>query len=192
MANPQSMMKSGLGMTSPTTLIQEVSSHITVSTTDRLLLPPWQTHIMITPEMSHQLWHRTHDGIDLHLGQKPKLGGRYTDITHSFYISYSVGTLYIHVSFSFFLFGSFLLCCCFSKRKKTKNISVVSLCFLAFFKVSSFSLLSFNLSCYSKIQKHLALLLVSFYSLFQNSKTQKYFFFFFCFVKFAAGCNSLP
>ena len=25
----------------------------------------------------------SHDGIDLHLGQKPKLGGRYTDITHS-------------------------------------------------------------------------------------------------------------
>ena len=39
-------------------------------------------------------------GIDLHLGQKPKLGGRYTDIS-LIAISYSVGTLYIHVSLSF-------------------------------------------------------------------------------------------
>jgi hypothetical protein len=42
-------------------------------------------------------------GIDLHLGQKPKLGGRYTDIS-LIYTSYSLGTLYIHVSFSFFFF----------------------------------------------------------------------------------------
>src|SRR4051794_12381883 len=41
---------------------------------------------------------------DLHLGQKPKLGERYTDIT-LIYISCSVGTLHIHVSLSFwFLF----------------------------------------------------------------------------------------
>ena len=39
-------------------------------------------------------------GIDLHLGQKPKLGGRYTDIS-LIEASYSVGTLYIHVSLSF-------------------------------------------------------------------------------------------
>jgi hypothetical protein len=46
-------------------------------------------------------------GIDLHFGQKPKLGGRYTDDS-LIYISYLVGTLYIHVSLScfalFFLF----------------------------------------------------------------------------------------
>jgi hypothetical protein len=64
-------------------------------------------------------------GIDLHLGQKPKLGGRYTDDS-LIYISYFVGTLYIHVSFSF-------LCCSyfyfyFRKCKKTKNISFISLC----------------------------------------------------------------
>jgi hypothetical protein len=40
-------------------------------------------------------------GIDLHLGQKPKLGGRYADDS-LIYISYFVGTLYIHVSLSFF------------------------------------------------------------------------------------------
>jgi hypothetical protein len=42
-------------------------------------------------------------GIDLHLGQKPKLGGRYADDS-LIYTSYSVGTLYIHVLLSFFFF----------------------------------------------------------------------------------------
>jgi hypothetical protein len=42
-------------------------------------------------------------GIDLHLGLKPKLGGRYTDIS-LIYTSYSIGTLYIHVLLSFFFF----------------------------------------------------------------------------------------
>jgi hypothetical protein len=40
-------------------------------------------------------------GIDLHLRQKLKLGGRYAD-NSLIYISYFIGTLYIHVSFSFF------------------------------------------------------------------------------------------
>ena len=62
-------------------------------------------------------------GIDLHLGQKPKLGGRYTDIS-LIYTSYSVGTLYIHVSLSFLLF---LFYFDFPKHKKHKNISIVSL-----------------------------------------------------------------
>ena len=62
-------------------------------------------------------------GIDLHLGQKPKLGGRYTDVS-LIDISYSVGTLYIHISLSFiFAFVLFQLAktqkaqkyfCCFS------------------------------------------------------------------------------
>jgi hypothetical protein len=38
-------------------------------------------------------------GIDLHLGQKPKLGGRYAD-NSLIYILYFVGSLYIHVSLS--------------------------------------------------------------------------------------------
>jgi hypothetical protein len=62
--------------------------------------------------------------IDLHLGQKLKLGGRYAGDS-LIYISYFVGTLYIHVLLSF------LYCSCsivyFPKHKKTKNISVVSL-----------------------------------------------------------------
>jgi hypothetical protein len=64
-------------------------------------------------------------GIDLHLGQKPKIGGRYAD-NSLIYTTYFVGTLYIHVSLSFslLLLHLFLL----SKTQKTKNISVVSLC----------------------------------------------------------------
>jgi hypothetical protein len=80
---------------------------------------------MTLPMMTHQLGASTGDGVDLHLGQKPKIGGRYAGDT-LIYISYFVGTLYIHVSLSF------LYCSCsyfyFPKHKKTKNISVVSLC----------------------------------------------------------------
>jgi hypothetical protein len=46
-------------------------------------------------------------GIDLHLGQKPKLGGRYADDS-LIYTSYFVGTLYIHVLLSFSLLFLFL------------------------------------------------------------------------------------
>jgi hypothetical protein len=63
--------------------------------------------------------------IDLHLGQKPKLGGRYADDS-LIYISYFVGSLYIHVSLSFYFVASCVYFC-FPKHKKTKNISVVSL-----------------------------------------------------------------
>jgi hypothetical protein len=73
--------------------------------------------------MTHQLGAATGVGIDLHLGQKSKLGGRYADDS-LIYISYAVGPLYIRVSLSLlfsFLF-SFL-----PKHKKTKNISVLSL-----------------------------------------------------------------
>jgi hypothetical protein len=66
-------------------------------------------------------------GIDLHLVQKPKLGGRYAD-NPLINTSYSVRTLYIHLSLSFSLL--FLFCFYFPKHKKTKNISVISLCLL--------------------------------------------------------------
>ena len=55
---------------------------------------------MIMLGMTHHPGATTHHGVDLHLGQKLKLGGRYTDIS-LIYISYSVRTLYIHVSLSF-------------------------------------------------------------------------------------------
>jgi hypothetical protein len=64
-------------------------------------------------------------GIDLHLGQKPKLGGRYADDS-LIYISYFVSTLYIHVSLSFSLIASYFYFC-FPKHKNTKKKSVVSL-----------------------------------------------------------------
>jgi hypothetical protein len=53
-------------------------------------------------------------GINLHLGQKPKLGGRYADDS-LIYIPYFVGPLYIHVSLS--LLFSFLL----SKTQKDQK-----------------------------------------------------------------------
>jgi hypothetical protein len=80
---------------------------------------------MTMPMMTHQLGAITGDRVDLHLGQKPKLGGRYADDT-LIYISYFVGTLYIHVSLSFLYCSCSYFC--FPKHKKTKNISFVSLC----------------------------------------------------------------
>jgi hypothetical protein len=67
-------------------------------------------------------------GINLHLGQKPKLRGRYNN-NPLIYTSYSVRTLYIHVSLSFFFFVVLVLFL-LSKTQKTKNISVISLCLL--------------------------------------------------------------
>jgi hypothetical protein len=80
---------------------------------------------MTMPMMTHQHGACIGDEVDLHLGQKPKLGGRYADDS-LIYISYFVGTLYIHGSFSFFVV--LVLISAFPKHKKTKNISVVSLC----------------------------------------------------------------
>jgi hypothetical protein len=80
---------------------------------------------MITLMMTHQPGAATGVGIDLHLGQKPKLGGRYADDA-LIYILYLVDSLYIHVSLSFYLVASCFYFC-FPKHKKTKNISVVSL-----------------------------------------------------------------
>jgi hypothetical protein len=83
------------------------------------LLHLHKSQIMIMPTMTHQLGAITGVGIDLHLGQKPKLGGRYADdsLIHT---SYFVSTLYIHVSLSFFsllLLFLFLL----SKTQKDQN-----------------------------------------------------------------------
>ena len=76
----------------------------------RVILP--STTALQSPHISHPammmvLLRRTTEapcpgplGIDLHLGQKPKLGGRYTDVS-LIDISYSVGAWYIHISLSF-------------------------------------------------------------------------------------------
>jgi hypothetical protein len=65
-------------------------------------------------------------GIDLHLGQKPKLGGRYTD-NSLIYTSYSVGTLYIHVSLSFFFFVVLVLFLLSKTQKDQKYFCCFSL-----------------------------------------------------------------
>src|SRR3954463_11468598 len=56
-----------------------------------------------------------HHGVEPHLGQKPKLGGRYTDIT-LIYISCFVG-FFVYPCFTFFL----VFVSAFSKHKNTKN-----------------------------------------------------------------------
>jgi hypothetical protein len=87
---------------------------------------------MTTPMMTHQHGACFGDDVDLHLGQKPKLGGRYAD--HSLiYISYFVGTIHsstyhilsvLCISMFRFLFSIVLvLISTFPKHKKTKNIS---------------------------------------------------------------------
>jgi hypothetical protein len=74
---------------------------------------------MITPMMTHQPGGATGARIDLHLGQKPKLGGRYADDS-LIYISYFVGSLYIHVLLSFY-FGCFLFLFLLSKTQKDQK-----------------------------------------------------------------------
>jgi hypothetical protein len=59
-------------------------------------------------------------GIDLHLGQNPKLGGRYAD-NSLIYTSYFVGTLYIHISLSFSLLFLFLFLFLPSKTQKDQK-----------------------------------------------------------------------
>jgi hypothetical protein len=68
------------------------------------------------PMITHQHGACFRDNIDLHLGQKPKLGGRYADDS-LIYISYFVGPLYIHVSLSLLLSFLFLL----SKTQKDQK-----------------------------------------------------------------------
>jgi hypothetical protein len=87
---------------SPPTLLDSHIDNLTM-TIGLLLLLPHEGRGTIMIGMTHHPRATTHPGVDLHLGQKPKLGGRYTDIS-LIYISYSVGTLYIHVSLSFYSF----------------------------------------------------------------------------------------
>ena len=96
--------------------------------------------------------------IDLHLGQKPKLGGRYTDVS-LIDISYSVGTLYIHISLSFvFAFVLFQL-------SKTQKAQKYFCCFSSFiylaFKFQFVSFSSYGFLLKTKIQKDFALFAVS-------------------------------
>jgi hypothetical protein len=73
----------------------------------------------------------------------------------------------------------------FPKHKKTKNISVVSLC-LPFSFLALVCFTSYFRFDIRKIQKYFALFAFFLRSLLQNLKTQKYLLFFFGFVKFVA------
>jgi hypothetical protein len=89
---------------------------------------------MTMPMMTH--WHGAciGDEVDLHLGQKPKLGERYADGS-LIYISYFVGPMYIHGSFSLLFLFLFL-------HSKTQKDQKYFRCFSLFaFSVASFGLL---------------------------------------------------
>jgi hypothetical protein len=66
--------------------------------------------------MTHQHGACFRDDVELHLGQKPKLGGRYANYS-LIYISYFVSPLYIHVSLSLLFSFLFLL----SKTQKDQK-----------------------------------------------------------------------
>jgi hypothetical protein len=81
--------------------------------------------------------------IDLHLGQKPKLGGRYAD-NSLIYISYFVGTLYIHVLLAFLFFVILVLISTFQNTKRPTIFmlfllvclfsSLALVCFVSYFQ----------------------------------------------------------
>jgi hypothetical protein len=79
------------------------------------------------PMITHQLGVITEDGIDLHLGQNPKLGGRYTDDS-LIYTSYLVGTLYIHVLLSLFSLLFLFLFLLSKAQKDPKNLLFLFVC----------------------------------------------------------------
>jgi len=151
---------------SPSTLWSSHTSNL-IMIVGLLFLFLHESLITIMLRMIHQPGASTSVGIDLHLGQKPKLGGRYTDIS-LIYISYSVETLYIHVSVSFF----FIVVLVLFLLSKTQKDQKYFCCFSLFVSlVSSISLLHFLVSvCYSKIQKDFALFAVSFCSCFRIRK----------------------
>jgi hypothetical protein len=82
-------------------------------------------------------------GIDFHLGQKPKLGGRYADDS-LIYISYFVGPMYIHVSLSLLFLFLFPL---FQNKKKDQkyfcyfSLFAFSVCYIWFALLAIFGLL---------------------------------------------------
>jgi hypothetical protein len=125
-------------------------------------------------------------GIDLHLGQKPKLGGRYANIS-LIYKSYFVGPLYIHVSLSLLFSFLFLL----SKTQKDQNYFCCFSLFAFLVFWLWFTLLAVFGLIFEKSKNILLCFLFFLPFLFQKSKTQKYLLFFFGFVKFAAEF-SLP
>jgi hypothetical protein len=120
------------------------------------------------PTRTHQPGAITGVGIDLHLGQKPKLGGRYADDS-LIYISYFVGTLYIHVSLSFLFFVILVLISTFQNTKRPRIFPLfLFVCLFSFLVLVCFvSYFQFDIQ---KIQKDFALFTVSFCSCFKIRK----------------------
>jgi hypothetical protein len=127
-------------------------------------------------------------GIDLHLGQKPKIGGRYANDS-LIYILCFVGTLYIHVSLSFFFFVVLVLISAFQNTKRPKIfLLILFVCLFSFLALVCFvSYFRFGIR---KIQKDFVLFAVSFCSC-SKFENPKYLLFFSGFVKFVAEF-SLP
>jgi hypothetical protein len=120
------MMERGLKMilSSPLTLGSSHTSSLIMIMA--LLLHLHESLITIMLTMTYQPGAITSVGIDLHLGQKPKLGGRYAD-NSLIYTSYYVGTLYIHVSVSFFFFVVLVLFLLSKTQKDQKYFCYLSL-----------------------------------------------------------------
>jgi cation transporter-like permease len=131
-----------------------------------LLLHLHESLIMIMPPMIHQPGAITSVGIDLHLGQKPKLGGRYTDDS-LIYTSYFAGTLYIHVSLSFFVV--LVLISAFQNTKRPKIFPLfLFICLFSFLVSVCFTFyLWFGIQ---KFQKDFALVAISFCACFKIQK----------------------
>jgi hypothetical protein len=123
------------------------------------------SQITIMPTMTHQLGAITGVGIDLHLGQKPKLGGGTLMIHSSMHHILSILCISTFCFLSFSL--SFLFLFLLSKTQKRPKIFplflfvclfsfVVLVCFVFYFRVDI-----------RKIQKDFALFAVSFCSCFK-------------------------
>jgi hypothetical protein len=81
---------------------------------------------MTMPLMTQQLGSFIGDGIDLHLGQKPKLGGGTPTIHSSIYNILSV----LCISMFCFLFFSMIVLVLISTFQNTKNSKNILLCLL--------------------------------------------------------------
>jgi hypothetical protein len=93
---------------------------------------------MTMPTMTHQLGATTGIGIDLHLGQKPKLGGRYADDSSHLHIIFCRYSVYPCFTFLF----CFVLLIFISTFQNTKRPKIFPL-FLFVCLFSSLALVCF-------------------------------------------------
>src|SRR4051812_10236999 len=107
MASILGMMKGMLEITLINTqVLQDLHINSQILITGLLLLFPRMRQIMIMLRMTHRPGVATLHGIDLHLGQNTKLGGRYADIS-LIYISY-FDRSFVYPYFAFFCCSCFI------------------------------------------------------------------------------------